>query len=194
MIPDTDIADIMNAAEDLFDDEDARQEYLALRLEGLEHEEARKLAARANESNGMAQYHQSRPPDGQANLRRSLLSLDWEMGETPEAFHSVRPGRSITMDYRTAEEREADWRKTEDVIRFLAICTPHQRAVVEMRFGLNGSNAIPPSEIAERLGCATQSVEKSLDRAKKKAPILDDPHEYGKALERVNRAARKEAS
>lgn len=141
----TDIEAVMRAAKDITD-EDERQEYICLRLEGFTHQTARAKAPGAKLSN-----LRNRGPG-----RGAYTSL-----ETIETWPA-----SMTLDTRTAEEREAAALRSEEAHRIIATLPAYQRAALEARYlGPDGERSM--ADTMRVLGWSYSRLESALVRGRR---------------------------
>ena len=132
-------------------DEDARQEYLCLRLEGHLPEVALQKSARASHRSLL-----TRSAPG-AGMPAEFRLEDWTHDQARSPF---------TMDTRTAEEQEHAWARQETARRFVAGLEPRSRQILSLRFGLDGEPQTPEA-VAAAVGCSISTVDRTVQRARR---------------------------
>jgi hypothetical protein len=128
-------------------DEDERQEYECLLLEGHAPDEARRLARAANDKINSKRL--SGPMSGDTRHGRGVRPLvtDFASEATSGAYDSAVP---LTLDSRTDVERESDWGRADFARKCLDLMTPRQREAAELWAGFHGP--LSAREMADRLG------------------------------------------
>ena len=147
-----DTADLLEEASSIAD-EDARQEYLTLRLEGHVPEVALQKCARASQRSLRAR---SAPGE---SVPSEFRSEDWTREQA---------ATSITMDSRTDAERAEGWARQDFVRDFLCGLDPRTRLILSLRFGLGGE-PMTPEAVAAEVGVSISTVDRTIQRARKVA-------------------------
>lgn len=139
-------------------DEDALQEYACLLLEGVDDEEAERLARKASaryqsEHVGPLHFHY-RTKGGKAVYRKTV---------TIPAYFDYVDHHPMTLDEREPWEVDADFDKRDrdrERLEYLLdrAGSPKRMQYLRMRFGLDGEPMRNP-EIAKELGVALRTVE-----------------------------------
>lgn len=150
-------ADLLAEAEQ-FSDEDQSQEYLTLRLEGKDSETARLLSRRAHPralaSRGI------RNPLGEPAALGYYEDAAWAAEKYPDT-------RSLTLDHRTDEERDAAEAASEIVRHLLENLDETERSIIVHRFGIE-RDPLTPSDTARALGVSISKVERTVQRLRKR--------------------------
>lgn len=154
--------------------EDQRQEYACLVLEGVSPEEAQ---VKCWVGDALDRNHPARGPRqvdsrGWSSGNRPLVldmsgegeAVDSESGESTSGRLRATEGalRSMTQDHRTEQEREHDWAMTEWANETLDRMTDKQRQAFEYKYGLNGRPKLSVKEIGALLGVSPRSIEDRL--------------------------------
>ena len=133
-------------------DEDERQEFECLILEGFTEEEARELARQANDKVNRARLSGPRSADKDGHGRVPYIS-DFRFHETWDVL------TPYTMDSRTDEERESDYARVEECDRLLFRIRPDYAEALDLYYGLTTGEPMGYTEIAETLGITRNAVE-----------------------------------
>ena len=126
-------------------DQDGRQEYECLVLEGFSQKEAAKLAQSANNDVNRRRIAGPRTADknghGQVPYISDMTNMD--------IFENAP---SVTQDTRTDAEREEDWAMQESIGRYLDLLTPLQRAVIVDLYGLETGEPMTYRAVSRKHG------------------------------------------
>lgn len=130
-------------------DEDERQEYECLLLEGHDPAEAAKLARAANDSVNSRRL--SGPTTGDTRNghgQRPLISdMTW-------SFY-WEGAKSLTQDGRTPQERDQDCQREALARELLQLAGRRQREALTLIYGLGGEPPMSYREVAERMGLSS---------------------------------------
>ena len=134
--------------------DDCRQTYFELRLNGVDIDEARKQSFEhiADPQHGNSKFRG--PLD---HLQRRTLAIDMRSGKTnsiADDLHAV----PLTMDTRTDEEREHDWRRAERINELLDQLNPRHREVLTLMYGFDGVRPMTYEQIAERMNTTRGAI------------------------------------
>ena len=129
--------------------EDQRQEYETLLLEGWSEQDA---AGHARYGDALVSDHPHRGPRFGDTRTVTLAALNGT-DNTFENFHFP------LSDDRTDSEREDSWQRAELAQTVLEKMTPRQRQAWEYTLGLNGRPALSRREAAELMGVVPISVQ-----------------------------------
>jgi hypothetical protein len=134
-------------------DEDERQEYECLLLEGHDPAEARKLARAANDRINSKRL--SGPMSGDTRHGRGVRPLvtDFAAEATSGVYDSAVP---LTLDSRSDWERESDWDRADFARKCLDLMTPRQKEAAELWAGFHGP--LTGREMAARLGTRVEKA------------------------------------
>jgi DNA-directed RNA polymerase specialized sigma24 family protein len=137
-------------------DEDERQEYECLLLEGHTPAEARKLARKANDRINSKRL--SGPLTGDTRHGHGVRPLvtDFNAEATSGVYENVVP---LTVDTRSDWERSRDWDRSDLAHKCLTLMTPRQQEVVRVNMGFDGDMSY--QEKARVLGIRTENVWKA---------------------------------
>lgn len=127
-------------------DEDGRQEYALARLEGHDESAALQRAVSACRRNQL----QNLGPRSHGQKLKTVTVAgfpDWWQAH-----------KSCTLDDRSPAEVEAAFDRSDEVLPLLDHCTPVQRTVLEMRYGIGHPKRMTYRQICDVLGYVHESA------------------------------------
>lgn len=172
-------------------DEDERQEYECLKLEGYSDSQARELARSANNSVNRERLAGPRTGDVRHGHGRPPIISDMTL---MDIYEDSRP---LTLDTRTDEEREDDWGMADRVEALLDLCTPLQRQVLVDLYGFETGSPMSYAEVGAKHGFdaawtmkrrhqALARIRRLLER-----PLLTEEQKRDRLRERKRKQARR---
>ena len=146
------------------DDDDERQEYHCLLLEGYSDVDARRIARAANDSVNSRRL--SGPHTGDTRNGHGRRPLISDMTNS----YFWENARSLGIDDRSMSDIEDDMaafvKAQSKVTEILSVCTDKYRDYLIHKFGLGVEPASSAVELGVRLGVATKTAENKLQKVR----------------------------
>ena len=146
-------------------DEDERQEYECLLLEGHSHDDAARMARSANDVINRGRLSGPRSADRNGHGQRPYIS---DMLRT-ESYEAHQP---YTMDSRDDDEREEDWREQDHCHMLLDSLTPEQRKLLDTLYGISTGEPMTWKDCASALGMTYNAFEAARAKAVRALKLL----------------------
>lgn len=161
------IEEILERAEE-FDDDDLRQNYLLLRLEGVPHSEAKRLSTKSRAQPLHSNSGQRGPVDAAGRRPITIAFIGEGEARSGSGLGTFEHLTSYTQDSRTDAERELDHLRSEIVAQAISHLNEYEREVIERMYGLNGHDPQTYPQIADALGKKRGAVANTGFRARQK--------------------------